>query len=179
MVLYKRNIKTRLALLRIFFIIIVLTGTSSFLTEHNILGCVAILLFLPFSFVSVTGLTVFQKSLEIIPGLSINDDLLKVRRFFFFGLIPVNWAISKDQANEEAKIYKRYEAKEIIYTDTLLDFLLAVFPRTSGFQGIIFKYKIINGDFRYLKVHLTDLEYETIASRFKSEHELPLPRKID
>lgn len=176
MVLYKRNIKARRSLLSIFFMILVLTGTLAFLSEQNVLGCAAIFLFIPFSFVTVTELTVFHESLEIITGLTINDDLLKVRRLFFFGLIPVTWTISKDQVDEGAKIYKRYEAKEIIYTDSLLDIILAMFPRTSGFQGIIFKYKIANGDFRHVKVNLTDREYETVASRFKSENGVPITR---
>jgi hypothetical protein len=174
MILYKRNIKIRLFLLRLFLIVLLLTGTFSFLYGHNALGCASIILFLSFSFVTVTGLTVYQDSFEIIPGLYVSNDLLQVRRVFFFGLIPLNWSINKDQADEGAKIYKSYEAEEVIYTDTLLDIVLALIPRPSSFQGIIFQYKIANGDYSYLKVKLTDKEYESVASGFKTEITQPI-----
>jgi hypothetical protein len=93
MILYKRNTKTGLLLLRLFFIALLLTGTFCFICNQNAFGGAPIIVLLSFSLVTVTSLTVYKDSFQIIPGLTISDDLLKVRRFFFFGLIAINWSI--------------------------------------------------------------------------------------
>ena len=107
MIIYKRNIRVKLFLLRTFFIAALCTCIISYAQGWKGIGCLAIVTLLITSFINITDLTVYNDSLEIIPGLFVHDDLLEVKQYFFFGFIPFKWVINKDQADSSLRVVKK------------------------------------------------------------------------
>ena len=84
MVVYKRNIESKLLALRMVFALIVLTGFYSIIKHHAIVSYFVVSVFI---FVSII----------VVKELDVSFDSFNVTKYYFFGLIKRKWPFDNSE----------------------------------------------------------------------------------
>lgn len=111
---YARNVRGKLLALRLLFFLLFPLCIFLFYQSVSNGGYLLAAVLPSISFFDVTGLL-------------INDNSIRVIKYFFFGLLPITWGFEKDQLTN-ARFYKEHEAEYLIVPETLLGCIGIFFP---------------------------------------------------
>lgn len=155
MVLFKRNINSRLRILRLVLVVALPLCIWAFRSGLSNLGY----------FLSV--MLIFGAFINII-GLSISQNSIHITRYFLYGCIPVNWTFRKEVI-ANTRLFQEIETEYLPSSSTLLDLVAIFFPIKFKLQRLNLKYKRKNGSEGFVKLNLSKEEYKLISQLFKTE----------
>lgn len=154
MPIYRRDIKTKLLLLRLLFISVVVLCIYLFNRGLSDYSYVLAFLLALGAIVPVTGLKVERVSFTI-------------KQYYCYGLIPRSWTFLKgDNISIEPFDVELSDAGYQM-TDTVWDLLVALYPTsTVTIKQFVIKHKESNSDATQIKMKLTEQEYKLIQQSF-------------
>lgn len=151
---YKRNIATKLTLLRTCFFLTI--GLSIYLFQFGYKDYCFILVFL-----LVCG------SILPVTGLKLAENSLKVRQYYVYGLIPRTWTFNFDDSIEIMPFDLEVSDAGYLNTDEWWDVFTVLLPTSKTIiEKFIIKHTDIIGNQTQVKMKLTSMELEMIQNVF-------------
>lgn len=160
MIIYKRNIRTQLLLLRLIFCTILPSCIYLVKTNHKNLDY-----FLTVVLLSICTLTASK--------LIVTQNTIVTIKYFICGLLPIKRIITRTDI-PNTLVFQETDTEYMADSGTWWDFIAIFFPIKVKRQGIQVRKTNENGRTRYFKTALSDEEFELLSKWLEEPMALPI-----